>query len=92
MLLPMIKTHDSVLKNAIKTISVFVYMTPVFGGCDVMIWTKFYKNSNISINTNGKLTKSVSNFGNLITHLMNSVCNLLGLKWKYRLVGNLGEF
>ena len=31
MLLPMmIKTHDGVLKNAIKTFSVFFYMTPVF--------------------------------------------------------------
>ena len=81
MLLPMIKTHDGVLKNAIKTISVFIYTTPVFGGCDVMIWTKFYKNANISINTNGKkLTK------------FNNPSNELSLKWKYRLVGNLGEF
>ena len=87
MLLPMIKTHDGVLKNAIKTISVFVYTTPVFGGCDVMIWTKFYKNANISINTNGKLTKSVSNF-----RKFNNPSNELSLKWKYRLVGNLGEF
>ena len=28
--LPMIKTHDGVLKNAIKTFSVFLYRTPVF--------------------------------------------------------------
>ena len=27
---PVIKTHDGVLKNAIKTFSVFFYMTPVF--------------------------------------------------------------
>ena len=87
MLLPMIKTHDGVLKNAIKTISVFFYTTPVFGGCDVMIWTKFYKNANISINTNGTLTKSVSNF-----RKFNNPSNELSLKWKYQLVGNLGEF
>ena len=30
MLLPMIKTHDGVLKNAIKTFSFFFDMTPVF--------------------------------------------------------------
>ena len=30
MLLPMIKTHDGVLKNAIKTFSGFFHMTPVF--------------------------------------------------------------
>ena len=30
MLLPMIKTHAGVLKNAIKTFSVFFDMTPVF--------------------------------------------------------------
>ena len=30
MLLPMIKTHDGVLKNAIKTFSVLFYTTPVF--------------------------------------------------------------
>ena len=42
--LPMIKTHDGVLKNAIKT---FFLHDPRFCGCDVIIWTKFYKNSNI---------------------------------------------
>ena len=30
MLLPVIKTHDGVLKNAIKTFSFFFYMIPVF--------------------------------------------------------------
>ena len=30
MLLPMIKTHDVILKNAIKTFSVCFDMTPVF--------------------------------------------------------------
>ena len=60
MLLPMIKTHDGVLKNAIKT--VFFLHDPRFCGCDVIIWTKFYKNANISSTTNRKLTKSVSNF------------------------------
>ena len=48
-----------------------------------MIWTKFYKNYNISINTNGKLTKSVSNF-----RKFNNPSNELSLKWKYRLVGH----
>ena len=57
----MIKTHDGVLKNAIKTFSGFFLHDPRFCGCDVMICTKFYKNANISINTNEKLTKSVSN-------------------------------
>ena len=72
MLLPMIKTHDGVLKNTIKTFLVFFHSTPVLPRCDVIIWTKFYKNANISSTTTGKLTKSVSNL-NLITHLMNSV-------------------
>ena len=61
MLLPMIKTHDGVLKNAIKTFSVFFSNDPRFCGCDVIIWTKLYKNANISSYTNRKLTKSVSN-------------------------------
>ena len=86
MRLPMIKTHDGVLKNAIKTFFFFLH-DPRFCGCDVMIWTKFYKNSNISINTNGKLTKSVSNFWKF-----NNPSNELSLKLKYRLVGHLGEF
>ena len=62
MLLPMIKTHDGVLKNAIKTFSILFLHDPYFCGCDVIIWTKFYKNANISSTTNEKLTKSVSNF------------------------------
>ena len=48
MLLPLIKTHDGVLKNAIKT-SLFFLHDPRFCSCDVMIWTKFYKYSNISL-------------------------------------------
>ena len=76
MLLPMIKTHDGVLKN-----------DPRFCGSDVIIWTKFYKNANISSTTNGKLTKSVSNF-----RKFNNQSNELSLKRKYRLVGHLGEF
>ena len=83
----MIKTHDGGLKNAIKTFSFFFLHDPHFCGCDVMISTKFYKNSNISINTNGKLTKSVSNF-----RKFNNPSNELSLKWKYRLVGHLREF
>ena len=87
MLLPMIKTHDGVLKNAIKTFLYFFYTTPVLPRCDVIIWTKFYKNVNISSTTNAKLTKSVSNF-----RKFNNPSNELILKWKYRLVGHLGEF
>ena len=62
MLLPMIKTHIYmiiVLKNAIKTFSFFFLHDPRFCGCDFIIWTKFYKNANISSTTNRKLTKSV---------------------------------
>ena len=84
MLLPMIKTHDGVLKNAIKTFLYFFYTTPVLPRCDVIIWTKFYKNANISSTTTGKLTKSVSNF-----RKFNNPSNELSLKWKYRLVGHL---
>ena len=76
MLLPMIKTHDGVLKNAIKTFLVFFYMTPVLPHGDVVIWTKFYKNANISSTANGKLTKSVSNF-----RKFNNPSNELSLKW-----------
>ena len=76
MLLPMIKTHDGVLKNAIKTFLVFFYTTPVLPRCDVIIWTKFYKNANISRTTNGKLTKSVLNF-----RKFNNPSNELSLKW-----------
>ena len=76
MLLPMIKTHDGVLKNTIKTFLVFFYSTPVLPLCDVIIWTKFYKNANISSTTNGKLTKSVSNF-----RKFNNPSNELSLKW-----------
>ena len=75
MLVPMIKTHDGVLKNAIKTFLVFFYTTPVLPRCDVIIWTKFYKNANISSSTNGKLTKSVSNF-----RKFNNPSNELSLK------------
>ena len=73
MLLPMIKTHDGVLKNAIKTF--FFYTTPVLPRCDVIIWTKFDKNANISSTTNGKWTKSVSNF-----RKFNNPSNELSLK------------
>ena len=76
MLLPMIKTHDGVLKNTIKTFLVFFYSTPVLPRCDVIILTKFYKNANISSTTNGKLTKSVSNF-----RKFNNPSNELSLKW-----------
>ena len=76
MLLPMIKTHDGVLKNTIKTFFFFFYLTPVLPRCDVIIWTKFYKNANISSTTNGKLTKSVSNF-----RKFNNPSNELSLKW-----------
>ena len=76
MLLPMSKTHDGVLKNTIKTFLVFFYSTPVLPLCDVIIWTKFYKNANISSTTNGKLTKSVSNF-----RKFNNPSNELSLKW-----------
>ena len=76
MLLPMIKTHDGVLKNAIKIFLVFFYTTPVLPRCDVIIWTKFYKNANISRTTNGKLTKSVLNF-----RKFNNPSNELSLKW-----------
>ena len=76
MLLPMIKTHDGVLKNTIKTFLVFFYSTPILPRCDVIIWTKFYKNANISSTTNGKLTKSVSNF-----RKFNNPSNELSLKW-----------
>ena len=69
----MIKTHDGVLKNAIIF---FFYTTPVLPRCDVIICTKFYKNANISSNTNGKLTKSVSNF-----QKFNNPSNELSLKW-----------
>ena len=62
MVVPMIKTLDGVLKNAIKTFSILFLHEPRFCGCDVIIWTKFYKNANISSTTNAKLTKSVSNF------------------------------
>ena len=72
----MIKTHDGVLKNAIKTFLVFFYTTPVLPRCDVIIWTKFYKNANISSTTNGKLTKLVSNF-----RKFNNPSNELSLKW-----------
>ena len=72
----MIKTHDGVLKNTIKTFLVFFYSTPVLSRCDVIIWTKFYKNANISSTTNGKLTKSVSNF-----RKFNNPSNELSLKW-----------
>ena len=58
MVLPMIKTHNGVLKNAIKTFSILFLNDPRFCGCEVIIWTKFYKNANISSTTNGKLTKS----------------------------------
>ena len=75
MLLPMIKTHDGVLKNTIKTFLVFFYSTPVLPRCDVIIWTKFYKNANILSTTNGKLTKSVSNF-----RKFNNPSNELSLK------------
>ena len=75
MLLPMIKTHDGVPKNAIKTFLVFLYTTPVLLRCGVIIWTKFYKNANISSTTNGKLTKSVSNF-----RKFNNPSNQLSLK------------
>ena len=71
MLLPMIKQHDG-----------FFLHNPRFCGCDVIILTKFYKNANISSTTNGKLTKSVSNF-----RKFNNPSNELSLKWKYRLVG-----
>ena len=74
MLLPLIKTHDGVLKNAIKTFSVLLY-DPRFCGCDVIIWTKLYKNANISSTTNRKLTKSVSNF-----RKFNNPSNELSLK------------
>ena len=47
MLLPIIKTHDEVLKNAIKTFSILFLHDPHFCGSDVIIWTKFYKNANI---------------------------------------------
>ena len=76
MLLPKIKTHDGVLKNAIKTFLVFFYTTAVLPRCEVIIWTKFYKNANISSTTNGKLTKSVSNF-----RKFNNPYNELSLKW-----------
>ena len=75
MLLPMIKTHDGVLKNAIKTFSFFFLHDPRFCGCDVIIWTKFHKNANISSTTNRKLTKSVSNF-----RKFNNPSNELSLK------------
>ena len=55
---------------------VFFYSTPVLPLCDVIIWTKFYKNTNISSITNGKLTKSVSNF-----RKFNNPSNELSLKW-----------
>ena len=42
MLLPMIKTHDGVLKSAIKHFRFFLH-DPRFCGCDVIIWPKFYK-------------------------------------------------
>ena len=65
-----------VLKNAIKTFFFFFYTTPVLLRCDVIIWTKFYKNANISSTTNGKFTKSVSNF-----RKFNNPSNELSLKW-----------
>ena len=76
MLLPMIKTHDGILKNAIKTFLVFFLHDPRFPRCDVIIWTKFYKYANISSTTKGKLTKSVSNF-----RKFNNPSNELSLKW-----------
>ena len=57
MLLPMIKTHDGVLKNAIKTFLFFLHDPRFTPRCDVIIWTKLYKNANISGTTNVKLTK-----------------------------------
>ena len=71
----MIKTHDGVLKNAIKTFLVSFYTTPDLPRCDVIMWTKFYKNANISCTTNGKFTKSVSNF-----RKFNNPSNELSLK------------
>ena len=86
MLLPMIKTHDGVLKNTIKTLLFFFYSTPVLPRCDVIIWTKFYKNANISSTTNGKLTKSVSNFRKF------NPSNELSLTWIISTCGHHGVF
>ena len=83
MLLPMIKTHDG-LKNSIETFSFFLLHDPLFCGFDVIICPNSTKILISQVLIMENLPNPSQTFGNLITQL--------SLKWKYRLVGHLGEF